>query len=410
MSGNSITAERSEEAGTAFTIILAISFCHVLNDMMQSLLTASYPLFKANYGLDFGQVGLLTLAFQVTASFLQPVVGLYTDRHPLPYSLTVGMCSTLTGILVLATAGNYTMLVAGAALIGIGSSVFHPESSRVARLASGGRHGLAQAIFQVGGNFGAAIGPLLAAFVVLPHGQMSIVWFGAAALVGITILYRVGGWYKGHQRRAARRGADAETRLPRRTVVFAVLVLIALIFSKYIYMASLSSYYTFYLIHKFGVGVQTSQILLFVFLGSVALGTVLGGPIVDWFGTRLTIWFSILGVLPFTLALPYAGFEATIALTVAIGLVLASAFPAIMVFAQELMPGRIGLVGGIFYGIAFGIGGIGAALLGDLIDVTGIDFVYRICSYLPAIGLLTALLPHIGRGRRDQARKAQPAH
>jgi len=380
---------------TAFAIILAVSFSHLLNDIMQSLLTASYPLLKANYALDFGQVGLLTFTFQVTASLLQPIVGLYTDRHPLPYSLPIGMASTLVGLVVLAHAGSYEMLLLGAGLIGLGSSIFHPESSRVARLASGGRYGLAQSLFQVGGNFGSAIGPLLAAFIVVPRGQQSIEWFSLAALVGMIVLWRVGGWYAGHLPAKRRGGAEVGTSLPRRQVVLAISVLVALVISKYLYLTSLSSYYTFYVIGKFGVSVQDAQLLLFLYLGAVAVGTIAGGALVDRLGTRFVIWFSILGTLPFTLALPYANLPVTAVLTVIIGLIIASAFSAIVVFAQELLPGRVGLIAGLFFGLAFGVGGIGAAVLGEVADWRGIDFVYNFCAYLPIFGLLTVFLPKI---------------
>jgi MFS transporter, FSR family, fosmidomycin resistance protein len=390
---------------TAFAIIVMVSVSHLVNDIMQSLLTASYPMLKANYGLDFGQIGLLTFTFQVTASLLQPLVGLYTDKKPLPYSLPVGMGSSLIGLIVLAHAGSYDMLLVGAALVGIGSSVFHPEASRVARMASGGRHGLAQSMFQVGGNFGASIGPLLAAFVVVPRGQQSIQWFAIGALIGMIVLWRVGNWYAANipAHRGARRAADSET-VPHRQVVIAIIVLVVLVISKYTYLTSLSSYYTFFVIHKFGVSVQQAQLLLFLYLGAVAVGTVCGGPIVDRFGTRFVIWFSILGTLPFTLALPYVNLPVTAVLTVIIGLIIASAFSAIVVFAQELLPGRVGLVAGLFFGLAFGVGGIGAALLGEVADWKGIDFVYSVCSFLPAMGLLTVFLPKVG-GPRDAAPK-----
>ena len=400
MTDTTLAAGRPHASQTAVTILLAVSFCHLLNDVMQSLLTASYPLLKTNYGLDFGQIGLLTFTFQVTASLLQPLVGLYTDKHPLPYSLAVGMGSTLVGLIVLAHAGNFGLLLLGASLIGLGSSIFHPESSRVARLASGGRYGLAQSVFQVGGNFGSAIGPLLAAFIVVPRGQESIQWFSAVALVGMVILWQVGTWYAGHI--AARGAAKATTQadaLPRRRVIWAVTVLVLLVMTKYTYLTSLSSYYTFYVIHKFGVSVQDSQLLLFLYLAAVAVGTVAGGALVDRFGTRFVIWFSILGTLPFTLALPYANLPVTAALTVVIGLIIASAFSAIIVFAQELLPGRIGLVAGLFFGLAFGVGGVGAAVLGEVADWKGIDFVYAVCSYLPILGLLTVFLPKISASR-----------
>jgi FSR family fosmidomycin resistance protein-like MFS transporter len=386
---------------TAFTILSAITFCHLLNDTMQSLLPAIYPTLKANYGLSFGQIGLITFTFQSTASLLQPVVGHYTDRRPLPYSLAVGMGFTLVGLLMLSVAASFPALLAAAGMVGLGSAIFHPESSRVARMASGGRHGLAQSLFQVGGNAGSAIGPLLAAFIVEPQGQRSIAWFSAIALVGSAVLWRVGGWYKRHAAAAAARAkARPGHTLSAAQVQVALAVLIALIFSKYIYLSSLSSYYTFYLIHKFGVSIQTAQLLLFVFLGAVAAGTIIGGPVGDKIGRKYVIWCSILGVLPFTLALPYVNLFWTAVLSVVIGLILASAFSAILVYAQELVPGNVGLISGLFFGLAFGVAGIGAAVLGRLADHTDIVFVYRLCSYLPAVGLLTAFLPNIEGARR----------
>ena len=385
---------------TVFPVILAVSFCHMLNDVMQSLLAALYPMLKADYGLAFWQIGLLTFAFQVTASLLQPVVGLYTDRRPMPYSLPFGMASTMCGLLLLSSAHAYPLLLAGAALIGIGSAIFHPESSRVARMASGGRYGLAQSVFQVGGNFGTAIGPLLAAFIVVPRGQGSVAWFSLAALLGMIVLWQVGAWYSRYQAAAAKRPRPPElAKLPRRTVVVALVVLAMLTFTKNIYTASISSYYTFYTIEKFGITVQTSQVLLFVFLGAAALGTVLGGPIGDRFGAKKVIWFSILGILPFTLAMPYVDLTGTIILSALAGLILASAFPAIVVFAQELVPGRVGMIAGIFFGFAFGMGGIAAAVLGVVADRWGIDFVFRICSFLPLLGLLTIFLPNMSEMR-----------
>jgi FSR family fosmidomycin resistance protein-like MFS transporter len=372
---------------------------------MQSLLTAIYPLLKDNYGLDFGQIGLLTLTFQITASLLQPLIGLYTDKRPLPYSLPIGMGASFIGLIVLAHAGTYELLLVGAALIGLGSSVFHPESSRVARLASGGRFGMAQALFQVGGNFGSAIGPLLAAFVVVVRGQQSVQWFGVAALIGMVVLWRVGAWYARHlASRVGKPGAAPAVTVPRPVVIRAITVLVLLVLGKYLYLSSLSSYYTFYVIHKFGVSVQDSQLLLFLYLGAVAIGTVAGGMLVDRLGTKTVIWFSILGTLPFALALPYANLPVTAVLTVIIGVIIASAFSAIVVFAQELVPGRVGLVAGLFFGLAFGMGGVGAAVLGEVADIKGIDFVYTICSYLPAIGLLTVFLPNMpGSGGRKRA-------
>ena len=381
---------------TTLSIIVAVSFCHLVNDVMQSLLTAIYPILKDNYGLDFVQIGLLTFTFQVTASLLQPAIGMYTDKHPLPYSLPVGAASTLIGLIVLGFAQSYWLLLVGAGLVGIGSAVFHPESSRVARLASGGRHGLAQSLFQVGGNAGSAIGPLLAAFIVLPRGQSSVAWFAIGSLVAIFVLTRVGNWYAAHRRANAGR-APASTALlfDKRTTMIALSVLIVLTLTKNAYMASLSSYYTFYLISKFGVDVQMSQLLLFVYLGASAAGVLLGGPLSDRFGVKFVIWFSIVGVLPFTLALPYADFTWTVILTIIIGLVFSSAFSAIVVFAQELMPGRIGMIAGIFFGFAFGAGGIAAAALGALADVTSIEYVFWVTSFLPLAGLLTVFLPRM---------------
>lgn len=383
-------------AKTTLPIILAVSVCHLINDVMQSLLTAIYPILKDNYGLDFVQIGLLTFTFQVTASLLQPAIGMYTDKRPLPYSLPVGMGCSLVGLIILGFAHSYGLLLLGSAFVGLGSAIFHPESSRVARLASGGRHGLAQSLFQVGGNVGSAIGPLLAAFVVLQNGQSSVSWFAAGSLVGIFILWRVGAWYAAHRRANAGR-APASLVLPfdRRTTLIALAVLTTLTLTKNAYMAGLSSYYTFFLIDKFGVGVQDAQLLLFVFLGASAVGVFMGGPIGDRFGAKFVIWFSILGVLPFTLALPYADLTWTIILTVIIGLIFSSAFSAIVVFAQELMPGRVGMIAGIFFGFAFGAGGIAAAALGALADVTSIEYVFWLCSFLPFAGLLTVLLPEM---------------
>ena len=389
---------------TVYSILAAISFGHLLNDMNQSLIPAMYPILKSSFHLDFGQVGLITLCYQMTASLLQPFVGLYTDRRPAPWSLAVGMGFTLAGLLLLAVAPTFGILLLASCLVGVGSSIFHPESSRVARMASGGQHGLAQSLFQVGGNAGSALGPLLAAYLILPRGQRAIAWFSLAALLGIVVLARVGVWYAHREsRRKFARSAVAEEaheQLPTGKVARSVGILMALIFSKYFYLASITSYYTFYVISKFHVSVQSSQLLLFVFLGAVAAGTVAGGPIGDRIGRKYVIWVSILGVLPFTLALPYANLFWTAILTVIIGLVLASAFSAILVYAQELLPGRVGMISGLFFGFAFGMGGIGAAVLGKLADTTSITFVYKTCSYLPAIGLLTAFLPDIEAGRR----------
>jgi FSR family fosmidomycin resistance protein-like MFS transporter len=394
MTDTSLPSQRSSAEITAFGIIFAVSFCHLLNDMMQSMLSAIYPMLKTNYGLDFKQIGLLTLTFQVTASLLQPVVGTYTDKRPMPYSLPVGMGFSLVGLGLLSIATHYSMLLIGAAFIGIGSSIFHPESSRVARLASGGRHGLAQSLFQVGGNFGTALGPLLAAFIILPHGQQSIAWFSAAALIGMIVLYQVGNWYQRYRAANSKKPpASRALKLPRRKVIMSLLILTLLVFSKNIYLASISSYYTFYVIHKFGITVQQSQLMLFLFLGAAAVGIIGGGLVGDKIGVKTVIWFSILGVLPFTLLMPYANLFWTGVLTVFIGLILSSAFPAIVVFAQELVPGRVGMIAGIFFGFAFGMAGIAAAILGVVADAKGIDYVYTICSYLPFLGLLTVFLP-----------------
>ena len=385
---------------TTFTILAAISFCHLLNDMMQSLLPALYPMIKTSYALSFGEIGFLTFTFQVTASLLQPVIGSYTDRTPRPYSLAAGMAFTLVGLLLLAFAGNYGLLLLAAALIGTGSSVFHPESSRVARMASGGQHGLAQSVFQVGGNVGSAAGPLLAAFIVLPHGQPSVAWFSLTAMLGMFVLFHVGHWYKAHGlARLKPNAANASAPVGSKRVAGAIAVLLALIFSKYFYLASLTSYYTFYLINRFHVSVQNAQLHLFVFLAAVAFGTMIGGPLGDRVGRKYIIWASILGVLPFSLLLPHANLFWTGVLTVPIGVILASAFPAIVVYAQELMPGRTGTVAGLFFGFAFGMGGIGAAVLGKLADAFGINTVYEVCAFLPLIGLLAALLPDVEHRR-----------
>ena len=391
-------------ARTAFPILAMLSVCHFLNDMMQSLLPSIYPLLKQNFSLDFGQIGLITLTFQITASLLQPFVGIYTDKRPMPYSLAIGMGFTLIGLLLLSRASSFPMLLTAAALVGSGSSIFHPESSRVARMASGGRHGLAQSLFQVGGNVGSSIGPLLAAFIVMPRGQSSLAWFALAALVAIVLLTRIGGWYREQvPLQHVRRAAAGIPALPRRTVVVTMMILGALIFSKYFYLASLSSYYTFYLMEKFHVSAQNSQLHLFVFLGAVAAGTLAGGPIGDRIGRKYVIWGSILGVLPFTLLLPHANLFWTTMLTIVIGLILASAFSAIIVYAQELVPGRTGVIAGLFFGFAFGMGGLGAALLGQLADHIGIEAVYGLCAYLPAIGLLAWFLPALEKPHAQHA-------
>ncbi|MBK5197721.1 MAG: MFS transporter [Methyloceanibacter sp.] len=386
--------------GTVVAVLAAISVCHMLNDVIQSLIMAIYPMLKENLTLNFVQIGLITFTFQVTASVLQPVVGYFTDRYPTPYSLVLGMASSLIGLILIAFASSYAAVLAAAALIGMGSSVFHPESSRVARLASGGKHGLAQSVFQVGGNFGTALGPLLAAFIVLPYGQHTIIWFSLVALVAMVLLAGVGSWY-GKTLKVNRAGPGKEreaiAEMTHGKVGRTIAILMALTFSKHFYLVSITSFYIFYLIHTFGLSVQSAQLYLFIFLGAVAAGTVIGGPIGDRIGSRRVIWWSILGVLPFTLILPYADLFWTAVLSVIIGVILASAFPQIVVYAQGLLPGRVGMVAGLFFGLAFGIAGIGAALLGWLADVTSIAFVYHICAFLPAIGLLAAFLPETAK-------------
>jgi len=390
------TAPQKLVQETTFTVLFAIAFCHLLNDMMQAVIPAIYPNLKADFHLSFAQVGLITLAFQCTASLLQPAVGYLADKKPMPYSLAGGMVATLIGLILLSTAGSYAVVLIAAMLVGLGSSVFHPESSRVARMASGGRHGLAQSLFQVGGNTGSALGPLSAAFLVAIWGQHAVAWYAAAALLGIVVLYNVGGWYKHHGLARIRR-ANKEivaNNLPRGKVVASIVILLLLIFSKYFYLASISSYYTFYLIHTFGVSVQVAQVHLFFFLGAVAAGTFMGGPLGDRFGRKYVIWFSILGMLPFTLILPYANLFWTGILSVFIGVIMASAFPAIVVYAQELLPGKVGMIAGLFYGFSFGMAGIGAAVLGALADATSITTVYKVCAFLPLLGLLTVFLPN----------------
>ncbi len=383
------------QARTGFRVLGAISLTHCINDMLQSLLLAIYPILKGGFRLSFAQIGLVTFTYQVTASLLQPLVGAYTDKHPKPYSLVFGMASTMTGILLLAFAQNYAMLLVAALFMGTGSSIFHPESSRVARLASGGQHGLAQSIFQVGGNLGSAIGPLVAALFIVPRGQSAVGWFALLALTGMAILFQIGNWYKAKQRQLAAKPkqlAPAST-LPRRTVIIALTTLMFLVFSKYFYLTSLTSYYTFYLMDKFHLSVQHAQIYLFVFLGAVAAGTIFGGPIGDRIGRKQVIWVSILGIAPFTLLLPYVSLMWTGVLSVIIGFTLASAFPAIVVYAQELVPNKVGTVSGLFFGFAFGMGGIGAAVLGAFADAYGIQSVYHICAFIPLLGLLAILLP-----------------
>ncbi len=388
------SARREEKA--ARRVLLTISFCHMLNDMMQSLILAIYPMLKASFSLSFGQIGFITLTFQITASLLQPLIGMYTDRSPKNFSLSVGMTFTLVGLLLLALANSYPMVLVAAAMVGMGSSVFHPESSRIARLASGGRHGFAQSVFQVGGNVGSAIGPLVAAYAIAPHGQSSVGWFSLVALLAVILLATVGQWYKAHRASRSKLPAPAVVNsLARSKVALAIAILLSLLFSKYFYMASISSYYTFYLIDRFGVTTQDAQVYLFIFLGSAALGTILGGPIGDRIGRKRVIWGSILGVLPFSLILPHVSLVWTIILTIPIGLILSSAFAAIVVYGQELIPGKVGMVAGLFFGFAFGMGGIGAAVLGNLADATSITFVYELCAFLPVLGLLAVLLPNV---------------
>ena len=401
------SAAVSAAQGTAVAVLAAISVCHMLNDVIQSLIMAIYPMLKENLALNFHQIGLITFTFQFTASVLQPVVGYFTDRYPTPYSLVIGMGSSLVGLILIAFATSYLFVLAAAALIGMGSSVFHPESSRVARLASGGHHGLAQSVFQVGGNFGTALGPLFAAFIVLPYGQHTIIWFSLVALIGMVLLAIIGTWYGKTlklKRVSMAQEREAMAKATHGKVARSIAILMALTFSKHFYLVSITSFYIFYLIHTFGISVQNAQLHLFLFLAAVAAGTVIGGPIGDRIGSRRVIWWSILGVLPFTLALPYVGLFWSAVLSVIIGLILASAFPAILVYAQALIPGRVGMVAGLFFGLAFGIAGIGAAVLGWLADVTSIEFVYHICAFLPAIGLLAAFLPETAKPKRARNR------
>ncbi|KER04939.1 MFS transporter [Photorhabdus temperata subsp. temperata] len=382
---------------TVFTILGAISISHLLNDMIQSLILAIYPLLQAEFNLSFVQIGMITLTYQITASLLQPLIGLYTDKHPQPYSLPIGMSFTLSGLLLLAYADSFPIILLASALVGTGSSVFHPESSRVARMASGGRHGLAQSLFQVGGNFGTSLGPLLAAAFIAPYGKGNVGWFSLAALLGIVVLLQVSKWYKtqNHTKKNQAKTVPVVKVLSRKTVIGSLTILLILVFSKYFYLTSISSYYTFYLMHKFGISVQNAQLHLFIFLFAVAAGTIIGGPLGDKIGRKYVIWISILGVAPFTLILPYASLYWTSILSVIIGVILASAFSAILVYAQELIPGKTGMVSGLFFGLAFGMGGIGAAVLGYIADRTSIELVYQICAFLPLLGIFTALLPNI---------------
>ncbi len=398
-----LNAPASLAEGTVFPVLLTISFSHLLNDTIQSLIPSIYPLVKDTFRLSFTQVGLITLTFQLAASILQPVVGFYTDKRPQPFSLAIGMGFTLMGLVILSFAPSFHILLASVACIGIGSSVFHPEASKVAYMASGGRRGLAQSIFQVGGNAGSSLGPLLAALIIVPYGQTNIIWFSLLALLAIIVLFTIGKWYKSNIHRIKPKikklATETEVTLSKKTIVRSVIILMILIFSKYFYLACISSYYTFFLIDKFGVSVQSAQVYLFVFLFSVAAGTLMGGPLGDKFGRKYVIWFSILGAAPFTLLLPYVPLVWVSVLTVFIGFILASAFSAILVYAQELIPGKVGTISGLFFGFAFGMGGIGSALLGTLADHTSIQYVFKVCAFLPLIGLLTGLLPNIG-GRR----------
>ena len=393
-----LVTEKKTVNKTVLPILFAISGAHLLNDTMQSVIPAIYPLLKDNYQLTFTQIGLITLAFQLTASLLQPVVGFYTDKTPRPYSLVIGMVFSLVGLVLLAQASGYAFILLAVALVGMGSAVFHPESSRVAYLASGGKRGLAQSIFQIGGNAGGAIGPLLAAIIIIPYGQGYVGWFGLAAVLAMIALTPVAGWYRDNLQQRKSRPPSAEVvhpQLPHRTVNTAVALLLVLIFSKYFYLASLTSYFTFFLIDEFAVSVQQSQVYLFIFLAAVAVGTLIGGPLGDRFGRKYVIWFSILGIAPFTLLLPYVDLFWTITLSVFIGLALSSAFPAILVYAQELMPGKVGMISGLFFGFAFGMGGLGSALLGKLADVTSIAYVFELCAFLPLIGVVAGWLPRV---------------
>jgi MFS transporter, FSR family, fosmidomycin resistance protein len=398
--GKGAVATKKLAEDTIFSILLTISFSHLLNDTIQSLIPSIYPLVKNSFHLNFSQIGFITFTFQIAASLLQPVIGFYTDKKPQPYSLAIGMTFTLAGLVLVSWATTYYFLLMAVALIGIGSSVFHPEASKVAYMAAGRRRGLAQSIFQVGGNAGSALGPLLAAIIIVPYGQSRIIWFSLVALLAIVVLLSIGHWYKSNMDRIKRKSksntGSPHPTLSKTRVAASVAILLVLIFSKYFYLASMTSYYTFYLIHKFHLTVQNSQYHLFIFLAAVAAGTIIGGPVGDRFGRKYVIWFSILGVAPFTLLLPYASLFWTSIISVFIGVILASAFSAILVYAQELLPGKIGMISGLFFGFAFGMGGLGSALLGTLADRTGIEYVYQVCAFLPLIGLLTYFLPNIG--------------
>lgn len=394
-----ITTNKQMVQKTIFPILFTISFTHLLNDMLQAVIPSVYPLLKNEFHLTFTQIGLITFTYQLTASILQPFVGFYTDKKPKPFSLAIGMGFTLLGLIFLSMALSYATILLAVSLVGIGSSIFHPESSRVSHLASGGKRGLAQSIFQLGGNAGSAIGPLLAAIIVIPYGQSNIIWFGLVAIAGILILSKIGFWYRNQLNlRAVGKQSHAEEAKPmlsKNRVVFSLIILLLLIFSKYFYMASMTSYYTFYLIDKFHLSVQQSQVYLFIFLAAVAAGTLAGGPLGDRFGRKYIIWISILGVAPFTLALPYLNLFWTAAFSIMIGLIIASAFSAILVYAQELVPGKVGMISGLFFGLAFGMGGLGSAVLGKLVDQTSINYVFHLCAFLPLIGIITGFLPNI---------------
>ena len=404
----SATLQSPDRTSASYRVLAAASVCHMLNDTMQSLFVAAYPIFRGNFHLSFTQIGALTLVFQITASLLQPLVGLYTDRKPQPYSLPFGMAISMSGLFSLAFATHYAMLLLGGALLGIGSSIFHPETSRLARLASGGAHGLAQSIFQVGGNFGSSLGPLLMIFLILPIGQRGLAWFSFAALLGIVMLVGLAHWYNRHgQAIHKKQAAGKVSMLSQRKVVGAIAVLVVLTFSKYFYLVSITSYYIFYLMQHFHLPQKQSQLYLFLFLAALAVGTLAGGPLGDRIGRKKVIWLSILGVLPMTLLLPHVSLRLTVTLSILIGLIIASAFSAILVYAQELVPNRVGMISGLFFGLAFGMGGLGAAVLGTLADHTSIDFVYKVCAFLPALGLFTALLPDTNRPDKSRESKAK---
>lgn len=404
-----VVTTKTAVEGAVYPVLFALSISHLLNDTLQSLIPSIYPLVKSSLSLSFTQVGMITFVFQLVASLLQPLVGFYTDKNPKPYSLAFGMGFSLTGLVLLSQAETFPIVLLSVGFIGMGSAVFHPEASRLARMASGGRHGMAQSLFQVGGNAGSAFGPLLAALIIVPYGQSNVIWFSLAALLAIAILYKLAGWYQSNLYRLKKKPAaagHAETSpvLPRKTIVFSLFILLVLIFSKYFYMTSMHSYFTFFLINKFGVSVQSSQIYLFLFLFAVAAGTFIGGPLGDRIGRKWVIWISILGVTPFALLLPYANLFWTNILSMCIGVIISSAFSAILVYAQELLPGRVGMVSGLFFGLAFGMAGIGSAVLGKLADLTSIQYVFELCAFLPILGLVTGFLPDIEKRNREQLR------